>query len=103
MVLTNAVAGREVEFNSWYDDRHLADILRLPGLVSAQRFELSDVQSAATPYRYLALYEIETDDLAATVAALRALEATEAMPISPALDPGLLASFFRPLGGKVCR
>jgi len=39
-VLTNPVEGREAEFNAWYD-RHLHDILRLPGLVSAQRFRLS--------------------------------------------------------------
>lgn len=39
-VLTNPVEGREPEFNAWYD-RHLHDILRLPGLVSAQRFQLS--------------------------------------------------------------
>ncbi|WP_167480822.1 hypothetical protein [Mesorhizobium waimense] len=37
-VLNNPVEGREAEFNAWYDDRHVHDILRLPGLVSAQRF-----------------------------------------------------------------
>ena len=38
-VLTNPVEGREDEFNAWYD-RHLHDILRLTGLVSAFRSDL---------------------------------------------------------------
>jgi len=27
-VLTNPVEGREAEFNAWYDDRHVHDILK---------------------------------------------------------------------------
>jgi len=40
VVMTNAVAGQEAEFNRWYDEEHLADVLKLPGMVSAQRFQV---------------------------------------------------------------
>ena len=101
VVLTNAVPGQDEAFNRWYDDQHVGDILRLPGLVSAQRFRLSAEQSAETPYRYLALYEIETDDLATTIRALKAGEGTDVIPGTPAIDPKLFASFFEPIGPLV--
>jgi hypothetical protein len=102
-VLTNPVQGREAEFNAWYDDRHVHDILRLPGVVSAQRFGLSPEQSAATPYRYLVLYEIETDDLTQTIRELKAKDGTDEIPGTTALASGVLASFFQPVGPLVVR
>ncbi|RWA66240.1 DUF4286 family protein [Mesorhizobium sp.] len=97
-VLTNPVEGREAEFNAWYSDRHLHDILKLPGLVSAQRFRLSPEQIAATPYRYLVIYEIETKDLAETIRELKAKDGTDEIPTTTALASGVLASFFEPIG-----
>ena len=79
------------------------DILRLPGLVSAQRFGLSPVQSGATPYQYLVLYEIETNDLAETVRELKAKDGTAEIPATTALASGVLASFFEPIGLLVAR
>ena len=102
-VLTNPIEGREAEFNAWYDDRHVHDILRLPGLVSAQRFGLSPVQSGATPYQYLVLYEIETNDLAETIRELKAKDGTVEIPATTALASGVLASFFEPIGPLVAR
>jgi len=60
---TNPVEGEEDAFNAWYSDVHLKDVLKVPGIVAAQRFKLSDVQRDKPPFpwRYLALYEIETD------------------------------------------
>ena len=100
-VMTNPVEGREAEFNAWYDDRHVHDIVRLPGLVSAQRFRLSREQSTATPYQYLVLYEIETDDLAETIRELKAKDGTDEIPATTALAGGVLASFFEPIGPLV--
>jgi hypothetical protein len=102
-VLTNPVEGREAEFNAWYDDRHLHDILKLPVLISAQRFRLSPEQIAATPYRYLVLYEIETNDLAETIRELKANDGTDDIPTTTALASGVLASFFEPIGPLVAR
>ncbi len=60
---------REEEFNRWYTHAHLPHMMEARGVVSARRF----VQATAGegPARYLALYELESDDLAATVDEMR--------------------------------
>jgi hypothetical protein len=73
IVLSNPVAGREDDFNDWYDQHHLREILAIPGIRSARRFYQSEPcgrLGADHPYRYLAVYEIETDDIAAVIAGL---------------------------------
>jgi hypothetical protein len=71
VVLSNPVAGREDEFNEWYDKHHLREILAIPGIKSGRRFHRSDAQvSPSHPYEYLAVYEIETDDIAAVIVGL---------------------------------
>lgn len=102
IVLTNPVEEREDEFNEWYSGRHLNDVLDLPGVAAAQRYRLTALQRAMTssPYRYLAIYEVETDDLAATVSALRDRAGTDAMPISDAMAQDRYAYFFEPMGAS---
>jgi len=46
---------------------------RDPGYVAAQRFEFADHQydpNNQSPYKYMAIYEVETDDLEFTATAL---------------------------------
>ncbi|GEM31280.1 hypothetical protein NN3_22870 [Nocardia neocaledoniensis NBRC 108232] len=96
-VLTNPVEGREDEFNEWYTNTHVRDVLRIPGFVSAQRFELSsDGQRAAGPHpwRYFALYEIETDDLPAVLDELARRYDTADMVMSSALAPERLGLIY---------
>ena len=45
MVLTNPVEGQEDIYNDWYNNRHLADVLKVPVFVSAQRFKLCPTHS----------------------------------------------------------
>lgn len=52
---------REQEFNEWYNNIHLPDVLEIPEFKRAVRFE--NIDSAEGKVRYLAVYEIETDDL----------------------------------------
>lgn len=59
---------RDGEFNEWYDGTHVPELLAVPGFVSARRFRR--VGGDGGP-EYLAVYEIEADDLAAPVQELR--------------------------------
>jgi len=94
VVFSNPVAGKEAEYNRWYTEVHLRDVLAVPGFVAAQRFRLAD-DSAAGAHRYLALYEIETDDVQKTLADLGSRAGTPAMLISEALDvSGVSATHF---------
>ncbi len=85
IVLTNAVKGRDGEFNDWYDNRHLADVLSVPGFTGAQRFRLEPA-SGITDWSYLAIYDMETDDPAKCMADLQAKGAAGQMVMSDAAD-----------------
>ncbi|MEO6079896.1 MAG: hypothetical protein ABIQ86_08985 [Steroidobacteraceae bacterium] len=61
LVFSNAAAGKEVEYNTFYD-RHIGDMMKLPGFVSAQRFVLSPRGPNDPPFRYLAIYEIKAKE-----------------------------------------
>jgi hypothetical protein len=41
LVYSNPVPGMEDEFNEWYSGRHVHEILRVPGYLSAQRFRVT--------------------------------------------------------------
>ncbi|WP_028079103.1 DUF4286 family protein [Solimonas soli] len=104
LVLSNPVEGREAEYNEWYSRQHLQDVVRVPGFVGAQRFQLVEPVLLAEnfPWRYVAIYEIETDDLAATLAELRSRSGTTAVPMSEAIDTvNIVAVPMQPLTGHV--
>jgi antibiotic biosynthesis monooxygenase (ABM) superfamily enzyme len=64
IVLSNVKDGQEEEFNRWYTDEHIVDVVeKLPGFASAQRYELSPGQPDAEEYRYLVVYRIPEDRL----------------------------------------
>jgi hypothetical protein len=100
LVLTNPNPGREHEYNRWYDEIHLGDVVDVPGFVAAQRFRIEDAESFSG-YRYLSIYDIESDDPKATFAALTARAGTDAMVISEALDPNASLSLWRSIGPVV--
>lgn len=96
VALTNAVEGREDEFNDWYSNRHLDDILALPGVMAARRYVLSQSQTRPPPYpyRYCAVYEIETDNLEALQQELSARARTPKMPMSDSMSPDSLVLYY---------
>ena len=63
-VFSNVKDGEEQEFNRWYTDEHVVDVVdKLDGYLSAQRYELAGGQLGDAPFRYLALYNIAADKL----------------------------------------
>ena len=91
VVFTNAADGKDDEFNRWYDEVHLGDVLKVEGFVAAQRFKLSEMDGADSKHRYLALYEIETDDVAAVME--RLTKSSGEMVLSEAMaDPSALVA-----------
>ncbi|MGE6743570.1 hypothetical protein ACQKGC_25160 [Allorhizobium pseudoryzae] len=99
IVYTNAVEGRDDEYNNWYDDQHLNDVLKIPGVVAAQRFALSYKQRLDPPFpwKYAAIYEIETDNLDDVITPLKEWIGTDRMPRSDAMEPHREAYFFHPI------
>lgn len=75
VVLTEPTAGREAEYNDYYERLHLDEVLATTVMSSAQRFKLSDQQGLPCPLPYLALYEVEADDASTVLANLNATRA----------------------------
>lgn len=113
IVFSSPAPGRESEFNRWYTEQHLPDVLAVPGIVAAQRFALADRQmirgskaqpptvggkdEADAPGQYAALYEIESDDLAQVFETVMARIGTAEMPSSDAMGPSMASWCFMPI------
>lgn len=63
LVFTQPVEGQDAEFNRWFNEQHLPEVLQAKGFTKAQRFRVTPVLNTdddlLTPY--LSLYEIEGD------------------------------------------
>jgi hypothetical protein len=86
LVFSEPFQDRDDEFNEWYTDRHLADICALPGFATAQRFKLHSVSMGKSLNRYLAIYDMESDDPDWVIETMFAARDAEAMPIHPAFN-----------------
>ena len=60
---------REAEFNDWYDNTHLPDVMKFAEISGATRYANDDPE--AGPGKFLAIYEVESDDIEKTIAALK--------------------------------
>jgi len=99
IVLSNAVDGRDDEFNDWYENVHLPDLLKVDGFCAAQRFKLAEPQIYEDrSYQYLAIYEIDAEDIEKALAALSASSGD--MEISPALAEGAKPLAFSAIGER---
>lgn len=96
----------ESEFNDWYSDAHLQDVVAIPGITAAQRFRLVNLEvSQDVPFpdhRYLAIYEADYENLEEVTKELQERGGTEAMPNSTAIDlPGVRCFWWEPIGERV--
>jgi hypothetical protein len=102
MVLSNPVEGREEDFNTWYDDEHVVDLLAVEGITAVQRYRFAALGPGqeAPAYRYVAIYEAEADDVAAVQETLMTALRSGAVRPSDAIAPGALATWFEPIGER---
>ena len=95
---------RLAEFNQWYSGTHLPEFLRLKSVKSARRFELSESQMPLPPgvplagRRFLAAYEIDTDDFAALSKEIMATAKDRTQSDVLEREPLPLALLFEQLG-----
>jgi hypothetical protein len=62
LVMTEPLAGKEDEFNDWYSNVHLHELVKVPGIAAAQRFMAVPWSNGEVPaQRYLAVYEFDAD------------------------------------------
>lgn len=83
-VFTRPKDGQDAAFNSWYSDRHIYDLVAIPGIAAARRFRLLDIESGAAKPDYLAIYEF--DDLDRALSGIAERRGTDRMPTTEAID-----------------
>ncbi len=72
VVLSEPVEGREAEFDDWYENTHIREVLASTGWKYAQRFVLTAEKGQKCPLQHLALYEAEAESGEGVVATLDA-------------------------------
>lgn len=102
VVLSRPVEGREGEYNEWYQNKHLGEVVAIDGIKLAQRFRLARPLSEGETHPYLAIYEIETDNLDSVLAEFNSRPGAGQMFISDSLDMNpLYAAVYEEFGAPV--
>ncbi|WP_436791568.1 hypothetical protein [Yinghuangia sp. YIM S10712] len=105
LVFSNPVEGKDREFNEWYDTVHVRDVLAVPGMVSAQRYDLKDTEmyrlAGGGAHRYLVVYEMDGDP-DVVMPGIREAVAAGDMVMSETLDlQSVQMSFWSPHGPRI--
>lgn len=69
VVMSNPIQGQDDAFNKWYDTVHVPEVLDVPGVVAAQRYDISELdipddedlpaQLPPPTHRYMVVYELD--------------------------------------------
>lgn len=105
VVQTNAEAGRDDDFNDWYSNVHIPEILALPGFVAAQRFLLAripgDPASESYAYQYLTIYEVDCPPEEAKAVLGQAKSGPSPLSMTDTIGPIRSGTFFTEMGPRV--
>lgn len=97
VVFSNAVAGREDEFNKWYSAVHVPDVLRAaPEIKSAKRYALNTIALPAgqSGWQYMTVYEVAAEQLQGVLERMNAAMAGGEFEMSDAADAMSVALFY---------
>jgi hypothetical protein len=92
----------EEEYNRWYNDQHVPDVLAVDGFVGVQRFKLSAPPGMPAPHwGYVAFYEIDRNKIDEAFKGLEAARGTPKMMMSEALHrPDNETAVYAPTAAK---
>jgi hypothetical protein len=76
----------DAEFVSWYEGTHIPQVrAAIPSISAVHRYRAADVPGAPA-HRYLAVYELDTDDVAGAMAGLGAAAGEGRIDATPTMD-----------------
>jgi hypothetical protein len=106
MVFSNASSEDQIAaFHQWYDEVHLKEVLQVPGVISACRYEYGDDQMlpGANPFgkQFLAVYEIEAKNLKSVSDHMMATSADRTHSDTLELDPLPTLAIFKQHGPRI--
>jgi hypothetical protein len=95
VVLSEPKDGRDDEYNDWYTNRHLREVLQVPGFVAAQRFKVAGSPTGKSPPQgYMALYTVEAESWQAAAELLGKTVGSGAIYMSDAINLPTVQSFY---------
>jgi hypothetical protein len=111
LVYANPIPGKEVEFNEWYTNTHMGDLVQLPGWMGAQRFRIvTSVMPrpsvAGYSHGYLIIWDLEETEANTALAGMTAAIAGGKSRLGAAFNytPGAGANgTFETMGPRVTR
>jgi NAD(P)-dependent dehydrogenase (short-subunit alcohol dehydrogenase family) len=95
IVFSNPFEGKDDEFNEWYDNVHVAEVLAMPGVISAQRYDLRPLARedwVGPGFRYMAIYECEGDPNEVLASISKAVHAGEIALMAEVMTGGQLTT-----------
>lgn len=101
VVMSRPVAGKEDQYNDWYQNQHLHDVTDIDSIQSAQRFKLVRSLNGQEFPPYLAIYDIEADDVEDALRDIKRRARTEQMPIDEALADDAVGLIYEEAGPPV--
>jgi hypothetical protein len=103
VVMASPVRGREQECERWYQEVHLPEMVALPGILSAQRYQrAANLREGSETYPYLTIYEVEADDIQSVVQRITETAEAGGFDMSGAIDrEGTYAVFYQACGPEV--
>jgi hypothetical protein len=111
LVFANPIPGREAEFNDWYSNTHMGDLVQLQGWMGAQRFRIvTNVQPrpsmAGYAHGYLIIWDLEETEAGAALSRMTAAISGGKSRLGAAFNytPGAGANgTFEALGPRITR
>ena len=78
----------DAELNVWYDGTHIAEVrAAIPSITAVHRYRTAGLPGGQQPaHRYLAVYEMDSADIAAAAQALAAAGSEGRMQMTDAID-----------------
>ncbi len=78
----------DAAFNEWYEGTHMPQVrAAIPSVTQVRRYRTADVPGGLQPpHRYLAVYEMDTEDVPAAAAALTAAGAEGRLTFTDTMD-----------------
>lgn len=95
VVYSGPTEGREDEYNDWYNNQHLKDVLAQPGYISARRYKLTDMKLADempdAAHPYVAFYYMQTDTPKQALDEMKQRVEAGIIALTDAMAPNFLA------------
>lgn len=86
VAMSDPVAGSEAEFERWYQQVHLPELMTLEGFVGAQRYRLRVPLGTGQCWSHMVIYEIETADIERVIGKLVTVAEAGGLHMSEAMD-----------------